>query len=364
MSDKQNNAVDLSANKKDHTTLNGKRKALWSLLFALIAGLSIWAVISQIEGFSFSKFWDFIASSNIMWIGVSVLSMLGFILFEGAALLYICRSFGYKSSLGQGFLYSASDIYFSAITPSATGGQPASAFFMIKYGIPSVFVTVALVANLVMYTASIVAMGLFAIIASPSTFLSFSPFAKFLIIFGIVAQLGLLLFFILLLAKNGLMRNICKGAVVFLGKLHILRNVDRKLGKMDRWMDDYSENTAKLKGKGKMMVFVFLFNLLQRLAQVAVTPFCALAAGASFGEAYDLFIIQIYALVGSNCVPIPGAMGVTDYLMIDGFTKTSISDPEFLQLFSRSLSFYMCIIICGISVLIGYCAINKRRKKV
>ena len=129
-------------------------------------------------------------------------------------------------------------------------------------------------------------------------------------------------------------------------------------------MDDYSENTAKLKGKGKMMAFVFLFNLLQRLAQVAVTPFCALAAGASFGEAYDLFIIQIYALIGANCVPIPGAMGVTDYLMLDGFTKTSISDPEFLQLFSRSLSFYMCIIICGISVLIGYCAINKRRKKV
>ena len=85
--------------------------------------------------------------------------MLGFILFEGFALVVLRRAFGYRRGVWSGYIYSASDIYFSAITPSATGGQPASAYFMIKDGVPGMVVTVTLVANLFMYTLSIIAIG-------------------------------------------------------------------------------------------------------------------------------------------------------------------------------------------------------------
>ena len=32
-------------------------------------------------------------------------------------------------------------------------------------------------------------------------------------------------------------------------------------------------------------------------------------------------MIQCFVAMGSNCVPIPGAMGVADYIMIDGFKQ-------------------------------------------
>ncbi|MFR2128888.1 MAG: hypothetical protein ACLS4M_06675 [Eubacterium ventriosum] len=44
----------------------------------------------------------------------------------------LCGTFGYKRPFRKCLVYSSSDIYFSAITPSATGGQPASAYFMMK----------------------------------------------------------------------------------------------------------------------------------------------------------------------------------------------------------------------------------------
>ena len=53
-------------------------------------------------------------------------------LFEGEALREIVFHMGYPTKHKDAFVYSAADIYFSAITPSASGGQPASAFFMIK----------------------------------------------------------------------------------------------------------------------------------------------------------------------------------------------------------------------------------------
>ena len=37
----------------------------------------------------------------------------------------------------------------------------------------------------------------------------------------------------------------------------------------------------------------------------------------------QLLATQIYVVMGSNCVPIPGGMGVTDYLMLKGYPCSS-----------------------------------------
>ena len=56
-----------------------------------------------------------------------------------------------------------------------------------------------------------------------------------------------------------------------------------------------------------------------------------------------------------NSVPIPGAVGAADYLFIDGFGGI-LKDPVSIELLSRGISFYCCIIICGIITLGIYCA--------
>lgn len=359
---KSQNAASRSAKSDKNGSFDAKNKVLWSLLFVVIAVLSVWAVVSQTKNFSFSQFLEFIKNSNPIWLISAIVSMLGFIVFEGVALVLICNSFGYKRGMKHGFIYSAADIYFSAITPSATGGQPACAYFMIKDGIPAMFVTVALIGNLLMYTASIVFLGLFAVLVNLKAFFGFSALSKVLILAGIIAQFFLLTFFILLLLKKGLLHSLCSKVLKFLGKIRIVRNVDKKLKSLEKKMDEYSEHCSLLRGKGKLLFIVFLFNLLQRIAQTAVTPFTFLASGGEVSKAFDVFVNQIYVLVGANCVPIPGAMGVTDYLMLDSFKGLGIGNPEFLELFSRSLSFYMCIIICGLTVLFSYIATSKVKK--
>lgn len=350
-----------SASKKNSFSL--KNRIVWTVVFIIIAALSVWAVVAQSESFSFKSFAEFVKNSNPCWLISATVSMLGFIFFEAFALIYVCRAMGYKTGLRGGFVYSAADIYVSAITPSATGGQPASAYFMIKDSIPGTVVTAALICNLVMYTSAIVVMGIFAVLARPLTFFGFGTVSKILIIAGIITQLFLLMFFVMLLTKKGLMQKLCAGFVKFLGKLHIIRKVDKTLAKLQKKMDEYSEKTEHLRGKGKLLFVVFIFNLLQRLSQVAVTPLTYLASGGDLKSAFDVFVTQIYVLIGSNCVPIPGAVGVTDYLMLDGFQMMGIENYEFLELFSRFLSFYMCIIICGITLLFSCISYSDKRRK-
>jgi uncharacterized membrane protein YbhN (UPF0104 family) len=116
----------------------------------------------------------------------------------------------------------------------------------------------------------------------------------------------------------------------------------------------------------KGLWLTFLFNFLQRIAQLAVSVFVYIATtGCSFLQATDVFFIQGYTVLGSSCIPVPGAIGVSDYLMLDGFsTIMSEAQAVNLELLSRSLSFYLCVFICGISVLIRYFTIKKRGKKL
>lgn len=356
MSDKQK--------KTGEASLVNKKQVLFMIAFVLIAAMSIWAVMSQSKDFSLASFAAYIQNASIPWLIAAVAGMLGFILFEGFALQILCRAFGYRSNFRQGFVYSASDIYFSAITPSASGGQPASAYFMMKDGIDGMMTTVILLANLVMYTLSIIVIGTLCFVLRFDLFLKYSLPSQILIIVGCILQIGLLIFFYLVLKKDHLLQKMCNGVLGLLCRLHILRNREEKQAKLDAYMEQYRQYSKLISGHRKTLFFCFLFNFLQRASQIAVTMFVyAATTGKSFAESIELWFWQGYVVLGSNCMPIPGAIGVSDYLMLDGF-QNIMTEPEAvnLELLSRSFSFYSCVIICGIAVVAQYC-VNKRRAK-
>ncbi len=351
-------------NQPTESKLVSKKQVLFMLLFVLIAAMSIWAVMSQSKNFSLADFGAYIQNASLPWLIAAIASMLGFILFEGLALQILCRAFGYRCNFRQGFIYSASDIYFSAITPSASGGQPASAYFMIKDNIDGMMTTVILVVNLVMYTSAIIVIGLLCFLLRFDLFLQYSTLSKILIIAGSVMQVGLLILFYMLLKKDRWLLKIASGILTLLCKMRILRNHRKKQAALKAYMDQYRQYSKIIAGHRKTLFFCFLFNLLQRASQIAVTMFVyAATTGAGFLESIELWLWQGYVVLGSNCIPVPGAIGVSDYLMLDGFQNImSESQAVNLELLSRSFSFYSCVIICGIAVVAQYC-VNKRRSK-
>lgn len=345
------------------TNKNTRNKIIWSLLFFVIAGATIWAVVSQSHMFSLNSFYSYIKSSFKGWLLLAVVSMLGFIFFEGEAVISICRGLGYKSKTSQGLVYSMSDIYFSAITPSATGGQPACAYFMVKDGIPVMVTTLALLCNLIMYTFAIVIIGIIVLCTNINVFLNFDYISKTLIIVGYIFQVFLIVLFLMLVFKTNLLYQICGKVLHWLCKLKLLKKEEEKTAKLRNMIEEYSGYVDIIKNKPKIMVKSFIFNMFQRLCIIAVPLFTFLATGGSMSQIMEIFAIQSYVVIGSNAIPIPGAMGASDYIMLDGFGKIMpYNNAVNFELLSRSLSFYLCIIICGISVLIIYLN-SKRRKK-
>ncbi len=350
-------SVNDSADKTEASVKKKKRKppkVLWTIVFIAIAVVSIVAIVNQSASFSIKGFVEFVKNASVPYILLALLCMLGYIAFEGIAILSILRIFGYKNKFRDGLVYSSGDIYFSAITPSATGGQPASALFMKKNGIPFSVVTVTLIINLIMYTFAIIVIGIFSFIMSFDVFLGFSTFSRVLIIIGSAAQCGLAFLFILLLAKGSLLYKVGSWLLLVLHKMHLIRHYENKQERLKKYIENYAAVVMMVKGKAKKLIIPFLCNLIQRCLLITVTLLTYRATGAT-EYMLEIWSTQSYVILATNCLPIPGAMGIFDYVLLEGLGSFMSEEIALnLELLSRGFSFYLCILICGIITLISY----------
>ena len=343
--------------------MDSKKKIFWSIFSVVLAGLTIWAVLSQSKGISVKEIFESAAHGNKIWLSCAIVSVLLYIWLEGVAICSILKGVGYRRSPIRGLLYSTSDIYFSAITPSATGGQPASAYFMVADGIPMGIATATLVLNLMMYTISVVILGIISICINYRLFFEFRPISKFLIVAGFIILTVISALWLSVLRRGDKVFAVIRRFLAFLHGKKLVRRYDSKLKKLDKTETEYMECSNLVAGKTGVMVKAFIWNFLQRALQIAVPAFVYLTMGGEGAKAVYIFASQCLITIGFNCVPVPGAMGVADFLMVDGFTSLIGRDEAFrVEMMSRGMSFYICVALSGIITLVGY-IILKRRKK-
>ncbi len=349
---------------KQKGAIGNRRKLFWALISVFLAVCSVWAVASWGRGFSLRGYFASLSEADPGWMTAAVLAMLGYIVFEACALQCACKALRYPRKLGMCCRYAAADIYFSGITPSASGGQPACAFAMIRSGIPGIVAAAILLLTLTMYALAILTIGVLAFLFRPAVFRVFSTGSRILILVGFAAQIFLSLVFSMLLNSERLLKRICSWGIHLLARIRLIRNEEQRQERLRGKMEEYRQCAELLAGHRELLFQSFLFNLLQRASQITVTMCTYLAMGGSLRLAPDIFAMQSFVVLGSNCVPIPGAMGVADYLMVDGFRDfLQPAQVIHMELLSRSLSFYCCVLLCGIVVLISSWRLSARAKK-
>ena len=129
-------------------------------------------------------------------------------------------------------------------------------------------------------------------------------------------------------------------------------------------IENYNECVVTLAGKKKLLVKTFFLNLLQRASQILVTVFCYYAMHGNIADGLQIFVIQTYVIMGSNFIPVPGAVGISEFLMYFGYTMLLSEEASYsLAILGRGISFYTCSIISIITVIIGYILIRLRKTK-
>lgn len=330
-----------------------KKKLIWSIVFILLVLATVYTITKQSGSFTVEGFIDFAKRIKWYWMLLSLLAMFGFVFFEGMAIQTLCKMFGYKKNIRRNVVYASADVYFSAITPSASGGQPASAFFMIKEGIPATVTTIVLLINLTLYALSIIAVALICLIFGFNQIYQFEHWSIFLIIFGIVLQIALVIIFLMLVYKEKIITKVADFTIRVLSRLHMVKRGHTWRLRIVKAEAQYKQCAQAILQNKKYVAKAFIYNFLQRVSMIMVSVFVFAGYYGRTSELGKVFITQGYVVIGSNTVPIPGAVGVADYLFMDGFGEI-VKEATNFELLSRGISFYGGVLLCGIITLIAY----------
>ncbi len=353
----------ISENDENQISEMNKKKAVWAVVSFLIAVGSIVLILKKSKTFQLDEFLFSIRHLDGLWMILALISMFGFIWFEGMAILRIAKTLNLKKKLQEGMVYGAADVYFSAITPSASGGQPASAYFMMQDGMNASAVAIILLFNLIFYCAALLSVGAVSFVLYGKILFQLSVKFKILYGIGFIVLIVLAGMFYLLINQGKIIYRIYDWFLSAGEKMHVIRNGQKRRKKMLNSMDHYHKCACIIAKDRKIIGDVFFWNVLQRLSQLGVSFCIFMAWKKDLLLAFKAVAVQCFVAVGSNSVPIPGGMGVADYLMINGFTHLLGEGMAVnMELICRGITFYGCVITGGIITLTGYIMRRKRKQ--
>lgn len=248
--------------------------------------------------------------------------------------------------------YTMVGFFYSGITPSASGGQPLQVLYMKQDAIPISASSATMVLITILYKGVLVLLAT-VIMLFKFSFVEFHAGSfLYLILAGYVCNILFILLLCLLLFSKRASRFI----VVFILKL-IRRFPSGKRAlaleaKALKTLDEYQEGALYIKNHIQVVFRAFFITLAQRLAMFMV-PCCIYYSFHMHGYSIlDLVSLQTLISVACELIPLPGAVGISETCFMSIYEHIFGSGwlvPAVLL--SRTLSFYLPLLICAFVVL-------------
>ena len=108
--------------------MRNKKKAIFNTIFLiLIFSITVYMVF---KGEDLGEIIHTVRQADPVYLLISVVCVVLFILGESVIIFYMMRTLGAKVKMGHCALYSFVGFFFSCITPSASGGQPMQIYLL------------------------------------------------------------------------------------------------------------------------------------------------------------------------------------------------------------------------------------------
>ncbi|MGN0601910.1 MAG: YbhN family protein [Oscillospiraceae bacterium] len=335
--------------------------ALNVLVIVLIAFLTVRLLFGD-NGFhvfvhDFSR-----AKKGWLWLGIALVLL--FVCSESVIIKYMLKMFGTKLPLLRCIKYSFIGFFFSYITPSASGGQPAQVFYMKKDGVNVGYSTLIMVVIAFTYKLVLVLLGLIFLLLRFTQLRGYIGGLAWLVVVGFILNAAYIFLLAMVIVKPSWIRKIGIKLINLLAFVKIIRNEEKYIAKINRVCDNYSQCADYIKNNILVVVKIMLITAVQRVFLFAVTYVVYKAYGLSGTPFIDIVAVQTLIAVAVEMLPLPGAAGVTEGCFISMF------EPIFgghlvksALLLSRGMSFYILLIIGAFVTAGAHFIVVKRNMK-
>lgn len=300
-----------------------------------------------LRGTDMRTVWEALAKTSVPFLIGGILMAEVFHLAEGVNLRILLRSFGYPVTFLQGMKYAYIGFFFSSITPSSTGGQPAQLYAMKKDGIEIAHGTLALIGELASFQIAVFFMELMAVAALIQG--KVAPTAELLVL----AVLGFLLNILFIAGLLSVMfSRRLKDRLLHLLSAAINRlpakNKKKWQEKLKETFCDFQTCADLIRRRPRMMGKVLLVSLSQVVCWFSIPYMVCLAMGEHGAGYLQIFLLQTVLFMTTALLPFPGAAGISEYAFVRLFSGVFTKNPmAAATLVNRGISFYCLLAISG-----------------
>ena len=322
--------------------MENKKKMIFNVLFLFLVFV---ATLSGVfHGEDLSEIAEILKTVNLYWLFPGVVCVIIFIWGESIIIFYMMHTLGIHLKKWKCFLFSSVGFFFSCITPSATGGQPAQIYYMKKEKIPIP------VSTLMIFGRGFIRTHMYEI--------------RHIFYLGTGLNVFCVASMLLLVFHPVLARSILVKGMELLEKMHLMRHKSTRIEKLNASMDQYHTTAVYLKDHMMVLVNVFAITLFQRFALFTATWFVYKAFGLSGTNAFVIILLQSVISVSVDMLPLPGGMGISEKLF------SMIFEPVFGStllipgmILSRGLGYYTELLISAIFTIVANFTIGRNLRK-
>lgn len=337
-----------------------KKKMLFNVIFlVLVFGLTMYGVF---HGEDLGQIFNIIKTVNPVFLLPGVLCVVIFIWGESIIIYYMMRSLGIVLKKWTCFLFSSVGFFFSCITPSATGGQPAQIYYMKKEKIPIPVSTLVLMIVTITYKLVLVVIGLGLAVFGQGFIHKYLSGMLFVFYLGIALNVFCVAAMLVLVFHPRLARNIMVKGLRLLEKMHLVRHKQSRIDKLEASMIQYSQTAVYLKSHTMVIINVFVITLFQRLSLFLATYFVYRSFGLRGQSIVVIVLLQAVISVAVDMLPLPGGMGISEKLFLIIFVP--IFGVKLLlpgMILSRGLGYYTELIISALLTVTANFTIGRKR---
>lgn len=319
------------------------------------------------SGQEFSAILEDLHNADPRWLAVGLLFAFIFVAGESSIIYYMLRVLGQKTKFLRCLKYSFIGFFFSYITPSASGGQPAQMYYMKKDGTKIGFSTLIMLLITIAYKAVLVILGLVFLVFNYSFIADHVGKMRWLLVLGFVLNIAFIAVLAAVFVKPVWARKAGIRIVNLLTNIKVIKakNNQKYIEKITRICDNYTIGADYIKNNLHTVVNVFLITTVQRLSLFAITWIVYKSYGLNGYGILPVIALQTMIGISVEMLPLPGAAGITEgcfMIMFDRIFGKGLVKPALLL--SRGMSFYAVLIVGGLVTLASHIVMLKSDKKI
>lgn len=329
-----------------------------AVFFIILLGLTGYAVL---RGKELPELMEVLHTVSPVYYVAGFVFVIAFVCCESYIIYRMLKVLNYKVPKRNCIKYSFVGFFFSCITPSATGGQPAQLYYMNRDKVDISVGTVILMIVTILYKFVLVFLGILIFLFRHFLITDYIWDVAFFFYLGMALNIFCVVFMLLLVFEPTLASKLLLALMHGLEKLHILKRKEKRMERLQNSMVEYHKAAGVIQEYKGLMFRMFVVTFIQRVIHFSITYLVYRAFGLSQLGFVDVVALQCVISISVDMLPLPGGMGISEGLFLSIFCKIFAGGLLYpAMLLSRGISYYALVLVSAAMTCVAHITIKRK----